>query len=623
MSITRKAVLLLMLFFCNRIAAQNNTPDFSYHISLDLQNVTPDKDRVKVTVLTPPIQGTTLKYILPAYLPGIGTNVDAGRFIHLFYAIDDKGFPLKVSKKGNNMIVMKMRKGATLKKIEYWVDDTWDDEKTSAKETDAKFNYVPQPAGSNIDAGNNYVINHAFFFGYIEGYSEVQYNISILKPDDFSASSNFKVTSENKSHDSYKALSYQELIDNPVMYSRPDTASISVGNIYLNISVYSENGRVTARLVRRLLAAQLTAEGNFISEAGRKNYRMIFYFTTPFKTVLNKYGDYGGLAHKNCAFYFLPELADEDALSGELMRETSGDLLHLLQPLDYFTTIGDPDFLKPQLKKSLWFTEGTNLYFSWLAGVRDSFVNENEFMGAVSAKIKLSQIAPKKPISDLATLSICLKVPLKKEAMRARAMLTAFLLDIRITDLTKGKMDLRQAVLQLHNRPDYNSDSLETWLIKMISPELSEFFRDYVEGIKPLPLMNSFEKIGWAYAPAAIDSVLTFGQFGLLYNDNLDAFFVYNADTTNLFGLRDGDRIVSVDGMIVGSSNFDEALHSVYTPVKDERIELRFIRNDVNFRAAAIPQVKAILVEYLIRTDAAAGNDARGLHNRIFFPKAS
>ncbi|HET6992379.1 MAG TPA: hypothetical protein VFJ43_13685, partial [Bacteroidia bacterium] len=248
MSITRTAVLSLLFFFCCKITAQNSTPDFSYHISIDLQNVTPDKDRVKVTVLTPAIKTTTINYVLPAYLPGVSGNVDAGRFIHMFYAIDDKGFPLKVSKKGTNVIVMKMRKGATLKKIEYWVDDTWDDEKIKSKETDAKFNYVTQAAGSNIDAGNNYVLNHAFFFGYIEGFSEVPYNITILKPEELKASSALKIISETQSRDSYKAFSYKELIDNPVMYSRPDTSGFIAGNSYISISVFSENGRVTSRL---------------------------------------------------------------------------------------------------------------------------------------------------------------------------------------------------------------------------------------------------------------------------------------------------------------------------------------------------------------------------------------
>ncbi|CAN5748867.1 hypothetical protein BH11BAC7_BH11BAC7_29510 [soil metagenome] len=621
MSITRLiAFSFMFLFFCLRTEGQVAGAENSYNITINLQNVTPDKDRVKITILTPAIQAQTINYVLPAYLPGVAGKVDAGRFIHQFYALDDTGNPLKVSKRGENLIVMKMRKGATLKKIEYWVDDTWDAEKEKTSQADEKYNYVPQVAGTNIDAGNNYVLNHAFLFGYIKGFSELPYHITILKPEDLSASSALTITNETQTRDGYQAGSYKELIDNPVMYSRPDTVGFMAGNIYVTISVFSENGRISARLVRRLIATSIISSANFIPEIGAHNYTLIFYFTTPFKTMLNTNGSYGGLAHNHSAFYFLPELADEDMLANELQRETAGDILHLLGPLDYQSVCSNNDFLKPQLSKSWWFSEGVNLYFSWLAAIRDSTVSENEFMGFVSSKIRLAQLTPKKPISDINLLSGWLKIPLRREAMRARAMLIAFMLDIKITELSNGKTGLREVVLQMNGKYTMHPDSLENWLKRESGADLSQFFTDYVDGIKALPLIESLGKIGWAYAPAAVDSILTFGRFGLLYNDNLDAFFVYNVEEINLFGLGDGDRIVSVDGTIVGSSNFDEALHAVYTPENDTEVELHFIRNDQNFSAIAAPTVQAVIVEYLIRSDPAASVQAIRLHNRIFWP---
>ncbi len=613
-------VSLILFFFCNELRTQTSTPDFSYHITIDLQNVVSAKDRVKVTITPPPIKARVIYYVLPIYIPGIEGKVDAGRFVHQFYALDDKGFPLKVSKKKNGIIVLKLSKGATLKKIEYWVDDTWDDEKTKSSESNSKFNYVPQAAGSNIDAGNNYVLNHAFFFGYIKGFSDVPYTITILKPEELAASSALKIIPETQTRDSYKTSNYKQLLDNPVMYSRPDSCGFFAGNIYVSISVYSENGRVSSRLVRRLIAAHITSASNFIPEVGEKKYEMIFYFTTPFKTVLNSNGGYGGLVHKGCAFYFMPELEDEEALATELQRETAGDILHLLKPLDYQCMANSNDFTKPQLMKSWWFSEGVNLYFGWLSAVRDSFVSEGEFMGNVSLKIRLAQLAPNKPMTDLKSLTNCLDVPLKREALRSKAMLLAFLLDIKISELTEGKMGLKEAVLELDKHETMIPDSLESWLVKITDPRIAQFFRDYVDGIKPMPLMSEFEKIGWAYAPSTIDSALTFGAFGLLYNDNLDAFFVYNADTSNLFGLRDGDRIVSVDGMILGSSTFDDALHSVYSPTMDREVQLRFIRKDLNYTSSAIPYIKVMLVEYLIRMDPAAPAAAIKLHRQVFSP---
>ncbi|MBI3509992.1 MAG: hypothetical protein HY064_04970 [Bacteroidetes bacterium] len=610
----------LFLIFPRLISAQASIAAYNYSITIDLQNVSEDKDRVKVTVLPPAVSGPVVKYILPTYLPGVPGKVDAGRFIHQFYAIDDRGFQLKVKKKGENTILLFLKKGETLRKIEYWIDDTWDAEKVKAKESDEKFNYVPQCAGTNIDAGNNFVLNHAFIFGYLEGLANIPYNITIIKPDELESSSYLKIIHQTRSRDEYHAATYYELIDNPVMYSRPDTCSFSDGRINISVSVFSENGKISARLVRRLIAAQTMANLNFIGDIGEQNFKMIFYFTTPFKTILNKYGSYGGLAHRHCSFYFMSEIADEDELESEVQRVTSGDILHLLSPLDYLSSCGSGDLSKPQMSSSWWFCQGANMYLGWLSAVRDSFTSENEFMGAVSAKIRLSLVCPEKPVSDVVNAITMMKSPLRREGIRAKAMLVAFLLDIEITKATGGKTGLRELILQMNANGRIPPDSLEKKIIQLSDPAIAGFFRDYVNGIKPLPLIKDLEAIGWAYAPSSIDSVLTFGQFGLLYDDEKDAFLIHNADTTNLFGLRNGDRLLSVDGVVVGAANFDEALLPVYSPTDEQIVEIRFIRNDQNMVASSYPMEKTVLIDYFIKADPAANDDELLLHDRIFHP---
>lgn len=620
--ITRLIFITCALFLLHR-ESYAQAPAPVCKVNIDLLNVSPDKDRVKVTITPPPVQSTVINYILPKYIPGVPGPVDAGRFIHQFYALDDKGFPLKVKKKGENTIVMKMHDGATLKKIEYWIDDTWDAEKPQVKMSDEKFNYVPQPAGSNIESGSNFVINHAFYFGYIEGFESVPYIVTVSKPDAMIGSSALPITPLTRTRDEYRANSYAELIDNPVMYCAPDTVSFLSGNVLLHISVFSENGKVTARQVRKLIAAQIAASTNFIGDQTPQDYEMLFYFTTPFRTVLNIHGGYDGLAHRKSAFYFMPELADEDALANEILRETSGDVLHLWPPLDYRFTDGHSNFLKPQLSEAWWFCKGTNLYFGWLSAVRDSFVSEGEFMGAVSEKIRLLQMTPNKALTDLNMVQQMNANPLQREAINARAMLTAFLLDIQLTEASGGKTGLREAVLYLSTHKKYPADSLEAYLAAFGGEEIHAFFANYVNGYTPLPFNESLSKIGWAYAPEALDSVLTFGKFGLTYDDERDAYFVHNADTSNLFGLRNGDRIISVDHVNVNAMSFDEALSPVYNPKENDEVEIRFIRGEENTIHTAKPATIAILVHYLIRNDPAAGTTALQLHKDMLQPKAA
>lgn len=622
--VTRIPVLLLLLLFCCEAFSQTNPPQaLSCRVTIDLLNVSPEKDRVKVTLITPPVQSGVIYFVLPKYLPGVPGSVDAGRFVHQFYALDDKGFPLKVKKKNDNVIVMRMQKGATLRKIEYWVDDTWDDEKKKARTSDEKFNYVPQVAGSNIEAGTSYLINHAFYVGYIQGYENIPYTVTVVKPEQMAASTALHVTELGRSRDEYTAKSYAELVDNPVMYCVPDTLSLQSDNLTIGISVFSENGKITARQVRKLVAAQLAASANFLSSEEPRRYQLIFYFTTPFRTVLNIHGGYDGLAHRGSAFYFLPELADEDALESELLRETSGDILHLVAPLDFRASCGNPDFLHPQVSENWWVCKGANLYFGWLAAVRDSFASENEFMGVVSANIRLAEQAPHKSLTDMSSLQEMVRKPLSREVIFARAMLTSLLLDIRITELTGGKGGLREALFAYADKNYRNSDSLEAFLVRFAGPSIHEFFENYVRGTRPLPYIESLSHIGWAYAPEAIDSVFTFGHFGLTYDGERDAFFVHNADTNNLFGLQNGDRIISVDNILVNAISFDEALDQVYRPRTDEPVEIRYLHNEENVVKMVRPVSVAIIVQHLIRKDPVADKKMQEIHRAIFSPQLS
>jgi predicted metalloprotease with PDZ domain len=610
------ACLFIAFLLLGECSAQTES-GHEYTISIDLLNVSPDKDRVKITIIPPEVKSQVVYFTFPEYLPGVSGKVDAGRFVHQFYALDDQGFPLKVKKKGENVIMMKMRKGATLKKIEYWVDDTWDMEKSKPNLKDDKFNYVPQAAGTNFESNISYVLNMGFLVGYIQGFETAKYNLTIIKAPELAAATAFHVQEKTRTHDQYRADSYSELIDKPILYAQPDTLSAEFGNLTVRFGVFSENGKISARMVRRLIAVQLSSYSQLIDPVQPTVFTMLFYFTTPFRTVLNMNGDYDGLGHHTSVFYFLPELADEDALANELQRQTATDIFHLFGPLDYRISAAKTDYEKPFYSKAWWFCEGAAQYFSWVSMVRDSVVSEEEFRSALSQKIRLSQQAYGEPLTNLNFINELNRDPLQREALRARAMLTVFMLDIYTTELCKRKKTLSDAMRNISRCPAFVPDSIQSYFEIETGQDFGEFFNNYVYGNSPLPLMDYLGRIGWAYAPEAIDSVYTFGKFGLAYDENLDAYFVHNAEPANLFGLRNGDRIVSVDNILVNAMSFEDAFDPIYSAMQQERVDVRYIRNGINYTSFAFPLSFAQRVEFLIRPDAAACRDAILLHHRL------
>src|SRR5436190_24151182 len=92
-----------------------------YKYTIDLENVVDDK--VKVTLLCPKIKEANAVFVMPRVIPGSYSYKEYGRFISEIKAYDSLGSPIKISSKKNIFYIK--GKAGQVKKIEYWVNDTW------------------------------------------------------------------------------------------------------------------------------------------------------------------------------------------------------------------------------------------------------------------------------------------------------------------------------------------------------------------------------------------------------------------------------------------------------------------------------------------------------------------
>ena len=97
------------------------------------------------------------------------------RFISDFKALDKKGNQLPIEHVNDN--TWKIKNATRLRKITYWVNDTYD--------TDLKGPTIFQPAGTNIEAQKNFIINSSGFFGYFENMKENPVTLKVVRPQDF------------------------------------------------------------------------------------------------------------------------------------------------------------------------------------------------------------------------------------------------------------------------------------------------------------------------------------------------------------------------------------------------------------------------------------------------------
>ena len=185
----------LLAAFCGLVLAANaNAQDLTkpYNYTVDLTAAKNDQLLVELDVPDMAKAPKTLKFFIPKIVPGTYAIYNYGKFVEGFKAFDKKGKELKVSHTDPN--VWEIKKSSKLAKITYLVNDSWD------ADTETQKPLPFEPAGSNIEADKNFVINTHCFFGYFEGMTKRPYSVKFKhQPDFFGATALQRKTSDKES----------------------------------------------------------------------------------------------------------------------------------------------------------------------------------------------------------------------------------------------------------------------------------------------------------------------------------------------------------------------------------------------------------------------------------------
>jgi predicted metalloprotease with PDZ domain len=608
---TNLLLVLLLALAPFPVCSQTDRRFTTCEVTIDLQHVTKEKDRVKVTVIPPAVNSRVIDFSFPSAIPGVYKTLSAIAFIHEVSAVDERGARVRVSRRGN-AFRFHLRKGRVLRRVEYWVDDVFD-----AEQALQSSQAVPQAAASRFEAGTEFMLQPAFMIGRFSNAPEAAYRITVLHTPQIFATSALTYTSETDSRDKFFSSGYTHLIDHPVLYGTPDTLSAVYGHINLRIAVSGSKHEGRARIIRRILSPQLSAMQQLTAGDAPISFILMYRFDE----AVNKTMNWSGVEHTGSGYFCLPDLSEENEIVQMITQQSEGSLLRML-PSFSATTALDPDqlFGEPAMVPEMWwFGNGMTAYLNLLGAVRDSVMSEEAFMEHLRDAISLADAAPPIAFSDQKALARALASPHQAAALRARALITVFLLDIELLNTSQTKADgLRAVFLSLLSQHTGGDNLLLAKLISESSgADVQPFFKNYVFNSIELPLISSLEMIGWAYAPEAIDSVLSFGNFTLFYAENNDAFYVRTAFPDNLFGLRSGDRILSVNGVIVNIDNFDYAMYPVYHPEEEQPVSLRFIRGNRNDEITVIPLLREEFVHHFVRIDPAAQRKAIANRNRL------
>lgn len=537
---------LLVIFSASSFAQEK------YKFYMDLNKI--NNDLIQVTLEPPAISKKKIIYNIPKIVPGTYQIYDFGQYVMDFQAFDKEGKVLYVNRLDDNR--WEIHDADKLGKISYWVEDTWDAEVEEL---------VFEPGGTNIEEGENIVLNNHGFFGYFDDMKLLQYELNITRPDNFYGSTGLTDITTKENTDTYTIGNYMDLVDAPIMYNQPDTVTFKIAETSILVSVYSKNKVAPAAELAKDIKVILEAQKEYLGgKLPVEKYAFIIYLYEG----TSGSGGSGALEHSYSSFYYLPEM-DPSRLSGFLVDVAAHEFFHIVTPLNIHSEeIGNFDFIHPKMSKHLWLYEGVTEYFAGHVQVYQGLISTDAYFDMILDKMETAE-----NFNDTLPFTVMSAKALdehKDEYMNVynKGALIGLCLDILIREQTNGKKGLKELMHLLSQEygkdVSFKDDELFGKISQLISPELSKFFATYVEGSQPLPFEEIFAKVGVDFKRNVEIEQVGFGGVALGFNMETQRLFVMDNQNMNKFGkklkIQVNDEILAINGTPLTVMNFEEVI---------------------------------------------------------------
>jgi len=544
-------VFLAFLYGCGTSKSVLSADKAVVVTTIDLVNVT--NDRVSVTINPGSFSNQKISFFIPKTVPGTYSEDDYGQYIQDLKAIDYQGNELLVTSIGTNE--WNISNATKLDKITYYATDTYDNE---GELSDPVFS----PSGTNILKDKNFVLNLHGFVGYFEGLKEIPYEIIVSSPSNLVPTTSLikKQDDTNTTTDTFIASRYFEVVDNPILYAKPNLASFDINNITVNLSVYSPNDVYSAADLKESMELMMRAQKAFLGEIdGTKEYNILLYLSTLDE---NDASGFGALEHHTSTLVVLPEQMPLEILEKAMIDVVSHEFFHIVTPLNVHSKeIQYFDYNDPKMSEHLWMYEGTTEYFANLFQIQQGLIDEADFYKRIIDKIYNSKLYD--DAMSFTTMSRnVLEDPYKGNYANVyeKGALINMSLDIMLRDLSNGEKGVLWLMKELskkyNNDTPFEDDEIIGEIVDLTYPEIKSFFDTHVIGNTPLNYDDILASVGLRITDIQERSgYFLDGEIPFIDIDqtNNDAIFIRSDIELNTFftdlGAQGGDTIMSIDGM--------------------------------------------------------------------------
>lgn len=548
-------------------------------VKVDLISI--ENDKVTVTVTPPKIKKSEIIYHFPKTVPGTYSTDNFGLYIDNFKVYDKIGAYLTATKVGDNS--WKISDASKIGSISYQVNDTYDIESNHE---------IFSPVGSNIEAGQNIVLNTHCFVGFFDEFSQSSYKLTVTHPENLWGATSLTDTDSSKTNDVYTVSRYAELVENPIMYSKPDFSSFTVNDMEILLAVYSPNGVHTAQGITPAMKTMMTAQKNFLGKFNStKKYSILVYLADVQKE--NDAHGFGALEHPTSTTVVMPEAMGVEELVEQLNDVVSHEFFHIVTPLTIHSKeIHDFDYTNPKMSQHLWMYEGVTEYFANLFQINQGLITEDDFFFRIAGKISNSKnMDDTMPFTKMS--QNVLTKPYKDQYLNVyeKGALIGMCIDIIIREKsngTRGILDLMQKLSNEYGvKKPFDDSELFAKVTSLTFPEVGQFLSDHVSGPTPIPYDDYLKKVG--VTQKVIEgkgNPFLKGQIPTItVNQQTKEIIVLPAEELNDFyrelRIEGGDILTEVNGQKFNLDNIYELIIASQLWKDNDPISVKIIRGGV------------------------------------------
>jgi predicted metalloprotease with PDZ domain len=526
--------------------------------TIDLVNV--NNDRVLVSIDPALFTEDAISFYIPKTVPGTYSQDNYGQYIDDLKALDYNGQMLAVIRKDEDSWFIE--NGKKLDRITYYVNDTFD---TESEVDDPVFS----PAGTNILKDENYLLNLHGFIGYFKGYNEVPYELRILAPDALQPVTSLKEKVGNTLPNEariFLADRYFEVIDNPILFAKPNTSSFKINDINVTLSVYSPNNVYSAKDLSAKMETMMQAQKAFLGDIdGTKQYTILLYLSELTNTDAK---GFGALEHHTSTVVVLPEQLPKESLEESMVDVVSHEFFHIVTPLNVHSReIQYFDFNEPKMSQHLWMYEGTTEYFANLFQVQQGLIDETAFYDRIMDKIGNSgSYDDTMSFTDMSKNILTSPYKENYNNVYEKGTLINMSLDILLRELSGGEKSVLWLMKELSKKYDrntpFNDSELFDEIVAMTYPQVGSFFENHVIGNVPINYEDILGKVGLTIVSEERQGDYFFiGQMPYIDAQpaDLNTIFIRKGIELNSFfsslGAKGGDIITNINGTSITLEN--------------------------------------------------------------------